>query len=74
MSQGKVKENLELFCFTFETKINLEQMRCDMWIGLESCPISIMQLRKLKGLVVNVGQTPRAEYKKETNVIRPSVK
>ncbi len=45
-----------------------------MWIGLESCPISIMQLRKLKGLVVNVGQTPRAEYKKETNVIRPSVK
>jgi hypothetical protein len=55
MNHGKAKENLELFCFTFQTKTNLEQIRCDMWIGLESCPISIMQLKKQKGLV---GQTP----------------
>jgi hypothetical protein len=30
MNQGKGKENLELFCFTFETKTNLEQIRCDV--------------------------------------------
>jgi hypothetical protein len=53
MNHGKAKENLELFCFTFETKTNLEQIRCDMWIGLETCPTSIMQL---------VGQTPLEQF------------